>query len=141
MTIRPVVAWLLAGGVGMSAACDTISRAANAVGELVSVQQAVQARVGSGTVKIRMDGSDAMTVLVINSSLRGLPDDQRKAKARELAMAAYEAYANRTRLARVRVVFQVRASVPFVTYEDGSDAHAFEASELRDGAAAAPRKS
>ena len=141
MTIRPVVAWLLAGAVGMSVACDTIGRAASAVGELVSVHQAVQARVGSGTVKIQTNGADSMTVLVINSSLRGLPDDRKKAKARELAMAAYEAYANRTRLARVRIVFLVRATVTFVGYEDGSDAHTFEASELREGAAATTPKS
>jgi hypothetical protein len=136
MTRRSLAAWCLASAIGLSAACDAVGRAASAVGELVPVHQAVQARVDHGTVRIKVDDR-VLTALVFNSPLRGLPADQKTAKARELATAAYQAYANRARIARVRIVFAVEASVPFVRYDDRRDAHDFDASELRAGAPAA----
>ena len=138
MTIRFVVAGLAAGAIGMSVACDSIGRAASAAGELITVQQAVKQRVGQGTVRIDVTSDPALLrVLVINSPLRGLPADRRKAKARELAAVAYEAHGARTRLARVQIVFQVRATMPLVEYTDG-DAHTFDAVDLRGPAPAAP---
>ena len=95
-----------------------------------TVHQAVKARVGQGTVKILVNGPD-LTVMIINSPLRGLPADRKKAKAPELAGAAYDAYARRARVARVQIVFAIQARVPFVRYTDSNDAHIFDASALR----------
>lgn len=130
MTTRSSGAWILAAAIGLSA-CDAVGRAVGAVGELVTVQQAVEQRVGQGAVKIEVTSAPSLLrVLVINSPLRGLPADRRTAKARELATAAHEAYGGRSRLARVQIVFMVRATVPLVQYT-GRDVYTFDAAALR----------
>jgi hypothetical protein len=133
MTMRRFVAWPLACALGWSVACDTIGRAAGGLGEIVAVQRAVQARVGSAPVRINVANGAEMGVSIVNSPLRLLPADQRKAKARELAKVAYDAYASRGRLTRIQVVFVVQSGFLFVTFSDGSDAHVFEPAGLKDG--------
>lgn len=136
MTIRSMQVWLVAAAVAVSAACDGLNKAKEALAELMAVQRAVQQHVGSSAVRVTITSGTMLTVTVTNSPLRHLPAEQKKARTRSLARIAFDAYRQRDRLGSVHVVYLVRAGFLFFTFSDGTDAHRFEPSELRDAAPA-----
>ena len=131
---------LVASVIGMLPACEMLGRAKAKIGELMAVQRAVQQRVGLSPVNINVMNGSTLTVSIVNTPFHDLAADSKKAKARELAQVALEAYAGRAQLQRIVVVFVVQRGFLLFHYTDGTDAHFFQADELR-GAPALPASS
>ena len=122
---------LVAAAVVLSTACEGLHEAREAYADLLVVRRAVQQRVDSSAVEARITNGTTLTVAIVNSPMRLLPDRERHAKARELAKAAYDAYRDRARLGGLRIVFLTRGGFQFLNIS-ASEAHPFAPLALRD---------
>jgi hypothetical protein len=138
---RWMAVWALAGVVGLLPACEAVGRAKATIAELLAVQRAVQQRAGSSPVHVNVMNGSNLTISIVNTPFHDLPADRKKVQAHALAKVAFDAYADRAQLRRVVVVFMVQSGFLLFHYSDGTDAHFFEARELRDDPAVPPTSS
>src|SRR5262245_12818580 len=126
---------LFAAAVSL-AACDGARQAWSMLSAVREVQHQVVLAVHEDNVNVNLNNGQYLTVSLVNSSLKELPEAQKKAKAREIALVAYKAFPSRSTLERVSVVFVLhRTSYLVFSYTDGTDYHAFSAQELARDAA------
>ena len=117
--------------VVLCAGCQAVGGLANSLGELQEVRRQVAAASGHDNIGVNLSNGRLLSVSVINSPFKTLPDDQRKAKAREIAGVAYKAFPGRSKLEDVAVVFAVHRTYALLfNYNDSTDAHFFPAAEL-----------
>jgi hypothetical protein len=91
----------------------------------------VSKAVGVDTITVNLNNGEYLTIGVVNTPLKDLPSDKKKAKALEIATLGYRSYAQMPNLSEVRVVFVVQRSYLGVfNYTDGTDAFGFSKSEL-----------
>jgi hypothetical protein len=97
----------------------------------------VVAAIHDESVSVNLNNGRYLTISIMNSPLKALGPDQKEAKAREIALLAYKAFASRQNLERVGIVFvEQRRSFLVFSYTDATDYHGFPAKDLaRDGAA------
>jgi hypothetical protein len=118
--------------LGVLLSCDSARRMAGTLGELKRVQAAVATATAEKNVGVNVNNDRFLTVSLINSPLKHLGSDEKRAKAREVARIAYETYMSRSELETVRVVFVVqRRYFGFFNYTDATDGVAFRPDELR----------
>jgi hypothetical protein len=111
--------------------CGTFHEAVGTISELQQVHKAISRAVGTNDVNINLSNGKLLVISLVNSPLKDLPVDQKKAKALELAQLGYRSYPEMAKLAGVSVVFLVQRSyVGVFHYTDGSDAFKFVPSEL-----------
>lgn len=116
------------------AACDQGRRLVGTLGELHDVRQRVIEATGHDNVVVNLASGGHLTISIVNSPLKELPPDQKKAKARAIARVAHDALPSRAALVRVGVVFvSQRRQFLIVTVKDGRDHHAFSPADLRAG--------
>jgi hypothetical protein len=95
-----------------------------------AVQKILSEKTPGTIVGITLTGS-SLNVNLINSPLKKLPHEQKEVKARELALLAYTAYADRAQIKSVRVVYVVLdTALVVIATNDSSDAFTFDATEL-----------
>jgi hypothetical protein len=111
--------------------CDSMRGMAGTLASLQAVQGAVAREVGDNNVQVNVNNDRYMTIGIINSPLRSLPDDERRAKALQIAQLAYKTYSSRASLETVGVVFVVhRSYFLFFNVNDGRDYFGFSTAEL-----------
>src|SRR5262245_16136062 len=111
--------------------CDATRQMAGALAELQNVQRQVAAATGHDNVRVNLHNDIYLTVGLVNSPLRELPDEDRKAKARDIARVAYRSLESRASLREVRVTFVVQATRFLVfSYTDATDVFALKPQEL-----------
>ena len=124
--IRGVVA--LSGAL---VACDTSRAVLGALAELQAVQSEVVKAIGEDNVRVNLHNNSYLSVGVINSPLRKLPDELRRAKAKEIAKVAFQSLPSRASLKSVSVAFVIHKSYfLFFNYNDATDSFAFTPEEL-----------
>ncbi|SRR6266487_433441 len=112
-------------------ACDSVHQVAGTLSDLQQVQRTVSKALGADTVTVTLNNGQYMTIGVVNTPLKDLPSDQKKAKALEVAALGYRSYPSMPNLSEVRVVFVVQRSYLGVfSYTDGTDAFSFSKSKL-----------
>ena len=112
--------------------CQAVGGLANSLGELQEVRRQVAASTHHDNIYVNLNNGRVLTVSVTNSPFRALPDEERKAKAREIAGVAYRAFPGRAKLEEVAVVFAIQKTyVLLFNYNDSTDAHVFPASSLQ----------
>jgi hypothetical protein len=117
--------------LALLASCETIRNGANTLSELQQVQQKVVAAAGTSDVKVNLNNGKYLQISLVNTSLKGLPDGQKKAKALEIAQAAYRGYSKASALENVSVVFLVQQTYGgIINYSNGTDTLSFTPSEL-----------
>lgn len=105
--------------------------------DIAVVQGEVAKAVHESNVNVNLNNEKYLTISLINSPLRVLTGDPKKAKAREIAEVAYRAFPHRERLERITVVFmEHRRYFLFLNYTDGRDSHSFKGSEFGVAASA-----
>lgn len=108
--------------------CQAVGGLANSFGELQEVRREVAAATRHDNIGVNLNNGRSLTVNVVNSPFKELPDHQREAKAREIAGVAYKAFPGRATLEQVVVVFVVHTTyVLLFSYNDATDAHVFPA--------------
>jgi hypothetical protein len=111
--------------------CGSVGQVATALNDLQQVQSAVSKSVGAENVTVNLTNGEYLTIALVNTSLKDLPSDQKKAKALEVATVGYRSYPQMNSLTEVRIVFMVQRSYFGVfNYTDGTDAFSFSKSEL-----------
>jgi hypothetical protein len=134
---RWVAAAAIMGSLGV-AGCDGARQMMGTLGALQDVQHQVAAAIHHENISVNLNNGRYLTVGIVNSPFKGLPPDQKEAKAREIALVAYKAVRSRANLERVGVVFVVRRTYfLFFNYNDATDYHAFGARELTASAPSA----
>jgi hypothetical protein len=112
--------------------CQAVGGLANSLGELQEVRRQVAAASGHDNIGVNLSNGRLLAVSVINSPFKALPDEQRKAKAREIAGVAYKAFPGHAKLEDVAVVFAVHKTyVLLFNFNDSTDAHFFPVSSLQ----------
>src|SRR5215510_9474753 len=128
--MRALRAVILIGAIALGVSCQSIRQAANVIGELQQVQQAVSKAVGS-EVNVNLNNGNSLVIGIVNSPLKDLPTEQKKAKALEFAQLAYRSYSQAAKLDQVSIVFVAQKSYGgVVNYKDSSDALNFTSSDL-----------
>lgn len=122
-----MVPWLL---VLCLSSCEGVSRTIVDLKELQKVQAAVQAAFPAEVVQINLNNGRYLNVALVNSSLRQLPVESRKARAREIAGIAFQGYPARAALESVTVTFKLDASAVVVRYTDTRDTYRFAPADL-----------
>jgi hypothetical protein len=135
MSRRLVQLGVFAAAVVLGTACDRLHSATKARADLAEVRQAIEQRLGSAVVEVRLSNATTLAVGVVNNPIQLRAADARRAMALELARVAYGAYAERARLGGVRVDFLARGSFALFTVS-ASEEHRFEPLALRDASAA-----
>jgi hypothetical protein len=121
---------ILIAATAVCVSCQSVRQAANVIGELQQVQQAASKAVGS-EVNVNLNNGNSLVIGIVNSPLKALPTEQKKAKALEVAQLAYRSYPQAAKLDQVSVVFVTQKSyVGVVNYKDTSDAFNFTAPDL-----------
>jgi hypothetical protein len=117
--------------------CDTARQIAGTLGDLQAVQKAVAAHVGTDNIRVNLNNGRYLTVGVVNTPLKTLPDAERRAKAREIAQVAYSSYSSKASLETVGVTFVVHRSYFLVfNYTDATDYFVFTPAELAEAGGA-----
>ena len=107
--------------------------------EVQEVQRQVAAATGHHQLSVNLNNGRFLTVGMVNSPFKELPDGQKEAKAREIALLAYKAFPSRTALESIAVVFVVHRNYFFVfNVTDATDYHGFAARDLAPGEPNAP---
>jgi hypothetical protein len=115
--------------------CSGLATVAGKLEGVRTVQSEVVKAVGSQNVRVNVQNDRYMTVGLVNSPLKALPTDARRAKAFELARLAYNTYPERASLQQVAVVYVVhRSYLLFFKVTDATDSFRFDAAELRGAA-------
>jgi hypothetical protein len=115
------------------AACGPARETGQSLGDLAMVAQAVRRELGNTRVQVRLQAGKHLRIGVVNSTLRSLPDDVRRAKARAIAQAGFRSYGRQQSLETVAVAFVVHRSY-FVVFNswDATDVFRFLPPELSD---------
>jgi hypothetical protein len=111
-------------------ACDRVQGARRTYADLSAVRRAVQPVVGSSAVEARIADGTTLAVAIVNHPIQLRPAGEKRAKAREVATAAFAAYPERAGLGGVRVDFVARGGFALLTVSV-SEPHSFEPSALR----------
>ncbi len=72
--------------------CDGVYHAAGTIGELQQLQQSVSKAVGGGNVNVNLNNGKYLHLGIVNTPLKDLPSEQKKAKALEVARLSYKTY-------------------------------------------------
>jgi len=111
-------------------ACD-VHQIAGTFNDLQQVQRTVSKAVGTDNVTVNLNNGQYLTIGLVNTPLKNLSSDQRRAKALEVAKLGYRSYPSIPKLSEIRVVFVVQHSYLGVfNYTDATDAFSFSKSEL-----------
>ena len=70
--------------------CDGVRNAAGTIGELQQLQQSVSKAVGGGNVSVNLNNGKYLYVGIVNTPLKDLPSEQKKAKALEVAKLSFK---------------------------------------------------
>jgi hypothetical protein len=117
--------------------CDASREGVRILGELKAVRTAVAAAVGTENVRVNLHNGEHLNIALVNTPLKSLPEDQRYAKALEIARLSYRSYASRASLKGVSVTYVVHRSYFFVVnYTDATDIFHFDATDLVEGTVA-----
>ena len=124
----PRMAWLLL--LLPLPSCKMVSRAAAMFNDLQSARAAVMAVVPGADVQINLMNGRFLNIVLVNSQLGKLPDDQRKAKAREIAGVAYRGYPTRSSLEAITVTFSVNVDAVVLRYSNATNTFRFSVGEF-----------
>ena len=120
-------------GLAALSSCDSVPQATGTIGELQQLQQSVGKAVGGGDVNINLSNGKYLYVGIVNSPLKDLPSDQKKAKALEVAKLCYKSYPEATNLEQISVAFVAHHSILGIfNYTDATDSFSFLVSDLSD---------
>lgn len=99
--------------------------------EIKIVKLAVSQRVSNTIVGVKLTNPTHLSVNLVNSPLKKLPDAARAAKAAEIAKIAFDSYDCGRQLKSVRVSFvELATFIVLVTTNDSSDSFTFDVQEL-----------
>jgi predicted Zn-dependent protease len=127
--VRPI-AGIIASAL-LLISCERASPARRVPEELRRVHAAVARVAGTDAIQIDSRENGYLRVSIANSTLRDLPDADKRQAAREIATLAYTSQPLPRRVQVVDVVFRVEGRrLGFIGYADGRDAYRFDASEL-----------
>lgn len=119
----------LAAALALTTGCDGLHAVRTAHADLAAVRQAVQERLGSSAIEVRFSNASTLAVGIVNNPIQLESPEAKRAKARELAKVAYDAYAQRDKLGGVRIDFLARGGFALVTVSAWEE-HRFEPSAL-----------
>jgi hypothetical protein len=131
MRIKPktIIACLI--GTLICAGCEMVRKGAETIGDLQKVQQNVSKAVGADKVTVKLVNGKSLDVGLVNTPLKELPSDQKKAKAFEVAQVAFRTYPKASNLNQLNIAFVIqRTYVGVVNYTNTTDAFSFPISEL-----------
>ncbi len=112
--------------------CGAAHRLTGTLQNLQIVQRELTRLTGHNDIRVVLNNGTLLSISIINSPLRSLPVDQKRAKALELARLAYGSYASSDDLRAVSVVFGIhRDYLGIFRYDDLTDIYTFDVSDLR----------
>ncbi len=115
-----------------AAGCGTAHNVARTFQELQIVQQDVVKATGHPTVQVNLANSRYLSVGLVNSPVRDRPEQERRAKALEIAKVAFRAYSSRDELVEVHVAYVTKRTYFLIVHHtDATDVFTFLPSELR----------
>ena len=124
-----VVAIVFANSL-VSTACQQVKQVTATIGGLISLSKDIGAKFGEPSVSCNLMNGTSLTIDIVNSSRRGLPDEPRRAAALDIARYAYAHYDSRDHLSAVGVRFVRHWSIVIFTYNDATDLFAFTGDDL-----------
>ena len=113
-----------------SSACDRIKQTTATIGALIALSKDIGAKFDEPSVSCKLVNGTSLTIDVVNSSRRSLPDEGRRAAALEIARYAYAHFESRDQLSQVGVCFVHHWSIVVFTYNDATDLFSFTGSDL-----------
>ena len=132
MKFKIIMAFWAASGMLLFCSCDYIKKAGQAVHGLMEVQKQVSDFLGGDQVTVNISGGgNFMAIGIVNSKLDNLDEDSKKAKMREIAQVAYDAYPSRDDLKTVQVRFITSNSIGIVHFTKNGMPLAFSAEDLK----------
>ena len=117
--------------------CKAIHEMQGTLLDLQKVQQELAKALGRDEIRVFLNNGRFLSISVVNSPLNGLPADQKRAKALEIARLAYDSYPSRSVLQIVKVTFAVhRSYLGVFSYDNSMDSFSFEIPQLKAGTSA-----
>jgi|ERR1700682_2235630 len=114
--------------------CKAIHEMQGTLLDLQKVQRELAKALGRDEIRVFLSNGRFLNISVVNSPLNGLPADQKRAKALEIARLAYDSYASRSVLQIVTVTFAVhRSYLGVFSYDNSTDSFSFEIHQLTPG--------
>ena len=132
--MRGVMVGWCAGALLLLTGCQSAKQGLGVLGELQSVATDVAKATGHQTVRVNLMNGHALGIGMVNSPFGSLSEDQRRAKAREIATVAYRSFTSRASIDTVTVAFVVhRQYLFFFNYTNALDSFGFKPSEFESG--------
>lgn len=139
MSLRHFLGVCAVGGSLLLASCDSVRQVTSTLGDLQQVQGEIRKSLNNEQLLVNLMNGRTLTLSLVNSRLKDLPGDQKKAKALEIAQLAYQTYPSRASLETVRVIFVVNRTYAFILhFTDGTDAYNFTPADLSPAPRSAP---
>jgi hypothetical protein len=131
--MRSISAACLAASMMLVSGCQGARQLAGVLGDLRKVQEEVARATGHADVAVNLNNNRVLIVGLVNSRFGALPEEARRAKAREIAQVAQRTLSSRSTLDRIVVTFVVhRRYLLFFNYTNAMDSFAFAPGELQD---------
>lgn len=110
--------------------CGGAKEAFNALGDIQQLHADLTAKYKE-EISVRINNEKHLSIGLINSTIKDLPVEQRKQKARDVAIYAIDRYKNAKKLETVTVGYIVHKSYMMANYTDASEQYRFEVKELK----------
>jgi hypothetical protein len=93
-----------------SVSCGGVHKLTGMFQDLLVVRNQLAKALGHNEIRVDLNNGHFLNIGVVNSPLNDLPDEQKKARAFEIARLAYNSYPSRSELTGVSVTFEVDRS-------------------------------
>jgi len=110
--------------------CQQVKQLTATIHAMISLSRDIGAEFHEPTVSCTLTNGNALTINIVNSSRHGLPDQDRRAAALEIARYAYSHFESRDHLSTVGVCFVRHWSIIIFNYNDSRDRFAFSGDDL-----------
>jgi hypothetical protein len=115
------------------AGCDLAKKTAGTLGELQVVQREVARSLGHPDVRVNLSNGRLLSISVVNSPFGTLPEEERAARALEVARVAFRGLRSRASLERVTVLFVEKKTYVVASVSTSTGAYAFVPADLEGG--------
>jgi hypothetical protein len=110
--------------------CSGVHQVVSTLQDLQKVQAELAKTLGQDAIRVNLNNG-SLNIALVNSPLKELPADQKRAKALEIARLAYRSDPSRSTLSAVSVAFAVhRTYLGFFNYDNSTDSFGFEIAQL-----------
>ncbi len=127
---QALLAASLLANVLVATACQQVNQVTTAIGALIALSNDIGAQFGEPSVSCNLVNGSSLTIDIVNSSRRSLPDEARRAAAMDIARYAYAHFESRDHLSEIGVRFVRHWSIILFTYNDATDLFSFRGDEL-----------